>query len=55
VDNPDKPQREPKTRKPYSKPAIESFELFERRSLTCGTQANTSRITTCGTFVSSVT
>jgi len=54
VDNPENLRREPKAKRPYNKPAVESFELFERRSLTCTQQPVNARTPSCGTFQSSV-
>ena len=54
MDNPENPRREPKAKRPYNKPAVESFELFERRSLTCTQQPVNARTPSCGTFQSSV-
>jgi hypothetical protein len=46
-----RPQQQ-KKRRPYARPEIQSSELFERRSLTCGIQANARP--PCGTFHQSV-
>jgi hypothetical protein len=53
MDEQNKPKPDGKTRRPYAKPEVSSFELFERRSLTCGPQANTHP--PCGTIHQSVT
>ena len=46
-----KPAQRPQKR-PYEKPEIKSSELFERRSLVCGTQPQSRP--PCGTFHQSV-
>ncbi len=46
------PQPPPK-RRPYVKPEVQSSELFERRSLVCGTQPN-ARPPGCGVYHQSV-
>jgi hypothetical protein len=43
-----KPKPAAKHRRPYLKPEMQSFELFERRSLTCGTVPNGPRTASCG-------
>lgn len=41
-------------RRPYVKPEIQSSELFERRSLVCGTTPSAPRQAGCGVYHQSV-
>ncbi len=48
------PKPSPSARRPYVKPELRSVELFERRSLACGTVPSASPRSGCGTHQSVV-